>query len=725
MIYFILNLLLAVLMLILSFFVDSRSRKNNSGSLVSNILILSAAAFLMVLAVLADFYAPYRLSVLTKRLVFLLEAILLIQVSFYFLSFPEMKTTRILSFIKLAFFILACYLIFFKFFAITLSANTRFKVTAVKLFKGPLSEYLKWTWYDLYTIIFRYLLPGFSTVLMMLHCENKGDRLDFQRSMINAFGVLLMWLCLYGIDFAGFYVPYFMYLLLYSYGALILFTVFAFDNKTVYDYHLFFADSMNILVKYVAPSVLSGIFYIRLHPLYEISPVLFVVALCIVSILFLYIGDLLSERIKFMRAHRSTQYELRFEKSLAALDYNEDPELISSTMYDIFHKNVDCTTMKVLIDRGTSSLETDFSSDDQKTTLTLTSPVWDFLLNNNIRILFRSRIDSEHIFEGYKKELHTIFSKTASSVLILLNEGQHIVGVIFLGPRENENTYDDYDFAVLNKLYSYFFVYAYYLKNIGNKEVIGTVNREIRMSSQIISSIQENIDPIRNQKIDAGYLMAAAHNLGGEFIDLIRLNGTNHLFVIGKMSGKGISASMSMVIVKSVIRTFLTETHDFKKLVEKINTFVKFSLPKGTLFSGLFGLIDFETDTLYYINCGIPALFLYTRTYNNVIEIQGSGKVLGFVDDVSALLKVKKIKLGAGDVLFSCTDGLINSHSLRGEKFGKDRIQRVITDNIMYPAARIAGFADDELMKFISKERENDSTVLVFKYLAPAKQTSD
>ena len=254
------------------------------------------------------------------------------------------------------------------------------------------------------------------------------------------------------------------------------------------------------------------------------------------------------------------------------------------------------------------------------------------------------------------------------------------------------------------------------MRNISNKDIIDVVNREIRMSSQIITSIQENIDHIKNPKVDTGYMMVPSHNIGGEFIDLIRLTDTRHLFVVGDLSGKGIAASMNMVILKSIIRTYLSETHDFKELVTKVNFFVRDSLRKGTIFAGLFALIDFETDTMYYINCGIPALMMYTQVYNNVIEIQGSGHVLGFVKDISPYLSVKTIKLNRGDIILACTDGLINSHSLRGEQFGKERVQQALLDNSTYPAQRMAQFTFDSLLKFMSKEMEDDVSILILKY---------
>ena len=210
--------------------------------------------------------------------------------------------------------------------------------------------------------------------------------------------------------------------------------------------------------------------------------------------------------------------------------------------------------------------------------------------------------------------------------------------------------------------------------------------------------------------------MVPAHNIGGEFIDMIRLTETRHLFVVGDLSGKGIAASMNMVILKSIIRSYLAEVHDFKQLVVKLNTFVRDSLPKGTIFAGLFALIDFETDTMYYINCGVPALMMYTQVYNNVIEIQGSGHILGFVKDLSPYISVKTTKLNHGDIIMACTDGLIQSHSLRGEQFGKERVQQAVLDNSTYPAQRMAQFTFDGLVKFMSKEMEDDVSILVIKY---------
>jgi serine phosphatase RsbU (regulator of sigma subunit) len=336
-------------------------------------------------------------------------------------------------------------------------------------------------------------------------------------------------------------------------------------------------------------------------------------------------------------------------------------------------------------------------------------------LNNNHPVIFKNHLNTHHALAPIKKELAKVLDDNFAEAMIVLKEGRKVFGVILLGPKKLGNAFTDYDYTVFQNFYSYFFVCGYYLKNIVKESVVGTVNRELKFSGQIIRSIQENIDQIENPKIDIGYISKSARNLGGEFVDFIRLSDERYIMVFGDLSGKGINASMSMVIIKSIVRTFLAETRDFKVLVQKVNEFIRFNLPKGTFFAGMFALMDFTDNTVYYINCGIPAFFMYNQQYNNVIEIQGEGRVLGFVKSIEKLIRVKKIKLNPGDMLLACSDGLIDSVSMRGEPFGKARVQTTILENLNYPAEKMTNFLYNDLLDFTSKEQEDDVTIVAIK----------
>lgn len=71
--------------------------------------------------------------------------------------------------------------------------------------------------------------------------------------------------------------------------------------------------------------------------------------------------------------------------------------------------------------------------------------------------------------------------------------------------------------------------------------------------------------------------------------------------------------------------------------------------------------------------------------------------------------------LNPGDILVTCTDGLIDSHSLRGEQFGKDRVQKLIAENTSLPAQKIAESTYSSLVEFVTTELEDDVSILVMK----------
>ena len=568
-----------------------------------------------------------------------------------------------------------------------------------------------------FTTLYRYVLPIICYVFLVVFREDNGTQLEKYQIMQIGEGFLLMWIINMVIKYVSSVKPSFTLLFFIPYLFLYVVIYIAIRKTSVPSGKAVFVAILKTIISYIVPGCALALICMTLQPVGKnISP-FFLTIYILVSIAALlfsfWINMLMNSSTKLYTA----DYESSLEKDLASIEYkNAEMDQVTARMFEIIKKNIESSSMTVYILTGKNELEVAYSSNNRTDKISINNIMFDHLLNINRSVIIHSQIEKEHDLSPVHDELEEFFVKTKSDGLFILNEGHNIFGLIILGKKSSGDEYKEYDYNVFVKLYSYFFVFGYYMRNISNKDVIAVVNREIRMASQIITSIQENIDRVKNPKIDIGYLMVPAHSIGGEFIDMIRLTATRHLFVVGDLSGKGIAASMNMVILKSIIRSYLAEVHDFKELVVKINVFIRDSLPKGTIFAGLFALVDFETDTMYYINCGIPALMLYTQVYNNVIEIQGSGHVLGFVKDVSSYLSVKTTKLSHGDIILACTDGLVQSHSLRGEQFGKERVQQALLDNSTYPAQRMAQFTFDGLLKFMSKEMEDDVSILVLKY---------
>ena len=718
MIYVIINIGIAAYLAWASFNVNTKNMRNEN-SLINIVLLSAFTAILMVVAMLMVMWGPERFTVFLEHIILFLIGLVYIVIAFYFWG-NAVKRSKFLTFLEVVSILFALYVSSSK---IKVADFTRFALEFPLLFSGELAQYFPITWLNLYFFFCIFFMPGMGVLVLTLRAENANSRQSLQRATLFFASLIFAWIASFALAFISEMLPMMISLYTGVLAVLVTFMTRVSVQDKIYDTLTLFSGLLVNVIKFALPSFLAALLFVGLRPIYSTSPKFYVTVIFAASALLVFAGRMFAAAFSKLSTFRSSSYGAAFEVDLAGIDYNDETTDICNKLFEIFQNRANVGSMKVLIAGGNNELNTVYASKGAKPTLSALDPGLDAIRDQGINIFMKNEAEGIFALQQKTEEIKAFFKATEAEVLIILNEGRHLVGVIALGEKRGGASYDEYDMQVFDKLYSYFFVFGYYMSNIANASVVGTVNREIRMSAQIITSIQENMDPVENPKMDVGYLMVPAHNIGGEFVDLIRLTDTRHIFVTGALSGKGISASMSMVILKSIIRTYLAATKDFKKLVAKVNQFIRFNLPKGTFFAGVFCLMDFETDTLYYVNCGIPTMLLYTRAYNNVIEIQGNGYVLGFVKDITPLLKVKQIKMNAGDVIAITTAGLINSHSLRGEQYGKDRIKKSMTDNYMYSGMRMCAFLFDDLKRFMAKDMDDDITVTMIRYLDKDSQT--
>ncbi len=399
------------------------------------------------------------------------------------------------------------------------------------------------------------------------------------------------------------------------------------------------------------------------------------------------------------------------------IDYSSGKEVLFTSFCSMLSTVFEASEVDFFVVEGDELHITQSTRKSYSQKLSLKSKVFSTICRSEIPVISRDSFQYENELIAVRNELEALFEYCNSQAMIIMHGERSIVGLISLGEKERSIRYSLHDLDLMRFFYPNFFVFGYYLQTSIKESLMNVIAREIKFSGQVTESIYKNIDKVQHKSIDTGFISKSLRNLGGDFIDSIRLTDDRHMFVVGDVSGRGLNASMCMIILKSFIRTFLSESSDFLILVNKLNNFIKHNLPRGTFFAGTFMIYDNTDKVLYYINCGVPAIFLYSKAYNNVIEIQGEGKVLGFVEDVTRLLSIKKIQLQEGDVVLTCTDGITDSLSLRGEEYGKRRIENVLFENKLFPAQNICTFAYDDLQSFTAKGVSDDVSILVIKII--------
>lgn len=226
-------------------------------------------------------------------------------------------------------------------------------------------------------------------------------------------------------------------------------------------------------------------------------------------------------------------------------------------------------------------------------------------------------------------------------------------------------------------------------RSLKDSERLRTEQAALKREMDIARNIQVAVLP-PNESGDTysfhGYMLTA-DEVGGDYYDYIRARsaGKNwHWFFIGDVSGHGLRSGLTMLMAQTAIHAAL----EVDAGLDPVGMYVHVN---GILYDKLRRLKEkkYMTATFYRAeeNGAITAAgmhqdaLVYRAKTKAVDIIPTDGFWLGIDRSVKADLKLQKIKLNKGDLLFLFTDGIIEAMNDQKEMFGQDRLVRIIEKN--------------------------------------------
>ena len=147
-----------------------------------------------------------------------------------------------------------------------------------------------------------------------------------------------------------------------------------------------------------------------------------------------------------------------------------------------------------------------------------------------------------------------------------------------------------------------------------------------------------------------------AYAVGGDFYDFIDLGIGRVMGVIGDVSGKGVTAALTMGRVSADIRRLATEVSGPAELLERLNHTLSARMQDDRFVSALCVLLDAPNKKWIFANAGhvLPLLRRSTGVVSRVAY--SSGPPLGIVPH--AQYREETISVAARDILLLATDGV-------------------------------------------------------------------
>jgi sigma-B regulation protein RsbU (phosphoserine phosphatase) len=239
---------------------------------------------------------------------------------------------------------------------------------------------------------------------------------------------------------------------------------------------------------------------------------------------------------------------------------------------------------------------------------------------------------------------------------------------------------------------------------------------KLKTELDLAARIQLRLLPQKLPRV-AGLDLAAASRpalqVGGDFYDLIKQPAQPFVFVVGDVSGKGMSAALLMAMSRTVIRS---RAHALgRRLPDELMNCVNEDLYDDFTDVGMFATAfiaqyNHELRELTFVNAGHSPV-IYCSAEGDAELLQADGTAIGVLPISLCENQVRAIQ--PGDLLIVATDGFSEARNGTGELFGYDRLLRLTEALRDRPAQEIADAFFSAVERFAAGHPQDDDQTLV------------
>jgi sigma-B regulation protein RsbU (phosphoserine phosphatase) len=207
--------------------------------------------------------------------------------------------------------------------------------------------------------------------------------------------------------------------------------------------------------------------------------------------------------------------------------------------------------------------------------------------------------------------------------------------------------------------------------------------------------------------------MIPAMQVGGDYYDLIQLSQSELFVVVGDVSGKGLSASLYMTKLQTMIKISCTQNKSPKEILVDINRRIYEELDKSWFVTITLALFNLEKQTLKFCRAGHMPILLASNGTVQSYRTQGLGVGIerGIVFEKSLI--EEEVKLLPGQIYAFFTDGVTEAMNEKDELFGDDKLNSILKNKSKARSAEIVNEIWASVQSFRGEAEVNDDMTLV------------
>ena len=238
------------------------------------------------------------------------------------------------------------------------------------------------------------------------------------------------------------------------------------------------------------------------------------------------------------------------------------------------------------------------------------------------------------------------------------------------------------------------------------------MKKEVEIAQAIQSEMMPHAIP-HIPGIEIASYSVPARDVGGDFFDLIPLQGDKLGLVVGDVSDKGISAAMVMASSISTLRFAAESGESPRKILEIANRRLYNDTRKQMFVAVYLGVLDTANGRLSFTNAGLPKPMLYRDGEAFLIDWSENGAHLPLGAKPDTIFHEQSMDIQRGDILILYTDGVFESMNEQGEEFGIKRLNAVVKEHAHEPGEKIVEAINIAIHDFTGTQALFDDLTLV------------
>jgi predicted ATPase/serine phosphatase RsbU (regulator of sigma subunit) len=243
---------------------------------------------------------------------------------------------------------------------------------------------------------------------------------------------------------------------------------------------------------------------------------------------------------------------------------------------------------------------------------------------------------------------------------------------------------------------------------------------EMDLARKIQTVLLPSETRFRDYEVSA--MMVPASTVGGDYYDIIRTDGCDWV-LIGDVSGHGVTAGLTMMMIQTAIRTVVlgggpeAQKLTPAKVLSQVNSAVRENLRKvdEDHYMTITGL-QLEGSSVRYSGLHQDIL-VYRAAVGTVERIETRGMWIGPFADIAPMLRDDTLELAHGDIVLLFTDGITEA-TIGGRRLGTDGLASV------FHKLAINGSDNGGILRGIMQTMEgtqqDDVTMMAVRYLPEA-----